>query len=468
MLVRPNTNGLDYLIGKLDEPFMHGSHITDARLSSHRCLGYPPSMPVSFNDWIGERKISCIGTNAGSSEIAFQGWRRFKEAFAPELVARALQESSIPVARCLDPFGGSGTTALACQFLGISPVTIEVNPYLADLIEAKLIQYDAPSLRRAFSRIINNVSGQDVRSEMQRLTAAAPATIVQPGVNDRFVFFRDVLRRILAYRQSIKKLRSPAVRQFFHVLLASVAIPVSNVTVSGKGRRYRGGWQDRRPTVQDVDDRFAEIVSLALYDIERFGQRKEFRYSVLRGDARRILDRAGNIQLAVFSPPYPNSADYTDVYNVELWTMGYLRDWEDNRTLRDKTLSSHVQLKRQYAPPPKESKVLDDALDKLRGRRAKLWHPDIPEMIGAYFADMRVVLQSLHKQLAPGGKAYIVLGDSRYAKTTIPTAEIVSKIATLNGYSVLSIEPFRSMRVAPQQGGKPGLAESLLILSRCD
>ena len=60
-----------------------------------------------------------------------------------ELMARAVAESTIPVQRCLDPFGGSGTTALACQFLGTEPITIEVNPFLADLIEAKLTDYDA-------------------------------------------------------------------------------------------------------------------------------------------------------------------------------------------------------------------------------------------------------------------------------------------------------------------------------------
>ena len=36
--------------------------------------------------------------------------------------------------------------------------------------------------------------------------------------------------------------------------------------------------------------------------------------------------KIGPHDLAVFSPPYPNSFDYTDVYNVELWAMGYLRN----------------------------------------------------------------------------------------------------------------------------------------------
>ncbi len=87
------------------------------------------------------RVIANIGTNHGSKPLPFQTWKRFKEAFVPEIVQRAISESIIPVNNCLDPFGGSGTTALACQFLGVNSTTIEINPFLADLIESKLHTY---------------------------------------------------------------------------------------------------------------------------------------------------------------------------------------------------------------------------------------------------------------------------------------------------------------------------------------
>jgi hypothetical protein len=93
------------------------------------------SLHVSFESWTKKRKVPTLGSNAGAEELPFQTWHHFKEAFTPELVAKAVQGSKRDLLRCVDPFGGSGTTALACQFLGIEPVTIEVNPYLADLIE---------------------------------------------------------------------------------------------------------------------------------------------------------------------------------------------------------------------------------------------------------------------------------------------------------------------------------------------
>ena len=84
---------------------------------------------VRFRDWTGNRSIPSIGTNAGCSPLPFQRWRRFKEAFAPEIVERALAETPGTVRHIADPFGGSGTTALAAQFLGIKPTIIEVKSF---------------------------------------------------------------------------------------------------------------------------------------------------------------------------------------------------------------------------------------------------------------------------------------------------------------------------------------------------
>lgn len=45
-------------------------------------------MQIAFDQWTKGRKINTLGTNAGAEKLPFQTWRHFKEAFAPELVAR--------------------------------------------------------------------------------------------------------------------------------------------------------------------------------------------------------------------------------------------------------------------------------------------------------------------------------------------------------------------------------------------
>jgi hypothetical protein len=148
--------------------------------------------------------VASLGTNTGAAtELPFQNWRRFKEAFAPELVARAVAESNIQVKRCLDPFGGSGTTALACQFLGIYPVMIEVNPFLADLIEAKLTSYDPDVLARDFGRLVDRASKGP--SNIESVFSQCPPTFVELGVAGRWIFDRSVASRIAAWLEAIKQ-----------------------------------------------------------------------------------------------------------------------------------------------------------------------------------------------------------------------------------------------------------------------
>ena len=424
------------------------------------------SYHTSFWHWTGNREVTSLGTNTGAQTLPFQDWRKFKEAFAPELISRALDESPIPVQRCIDPFGGSGTTGIACQFLGIHPIVAEVNPYLADLIEAKLHPYTSiDTLTHDLNSVIE-ASNRDVPSDPQATFTSAPRTLVEPGHKGRWIFNRDVAQRVLALRDAIGTLDEDA-RRLFRVLLGGVLIDVSNVRVSGKGRRYRRQWKDRLVPSSRVDDLFTALAQRAIKDIRSFAARSRTTYEVLRGDSRDAFDNIEPCELAVFSPPYPNSSDYTDVYNIELWTLGYLRSRRANTLLRSKTLSSHVQISRTFPEPPTGSATLTDVMNNLHGQRHQLWDRNIPAMVGGYFKDLLDVLHHLSRILVAGGSAWIVVGDSRYAGIQIPVSTVLEELVSSLGWQVLANEPFRSMRTSPQQGGERMLNEQLLVLKNC-
>jgi hypothetical protein len=50
---------------------------------------------TDFSTWTQNRDLQWLGTNAQSASLPFQGWQHFKEAFAPELIQRAIKESQI-------------------------------------------------------------------------------------------------------------------------------------------------------------------------------------------------------------------------------------------------------------------------------------------------------------------------------------------------------------------------------------
>lgn len=418
---------------------------------------------ASFQAWTGGRTTHALSTNAGADALPFQRWHRFKEAFSPELIAQALRESPVPVRRLADPFGGSGTSALACQFLGVSPVTIEVNPFLADLIAAKLAIYRIPALLTALTRVARKAAAS--RSRGATLIRGLPETFVEPGAKERWLFDLGVVMEIARLREAIEDEPDPAIVRLFRVLLGGLIVGFSNAAVSGKGRRYRENWQARRVDPKCVLPTFADAVGAAIVEIGACASRPVRTAEVHRGDSRALFGTVGAVDQIVCSPPYPNSFDYTDVYNLELWMLGYLTSFDENRTLRQSTLSSHVQVSRDFAPAPR-SRTLDRAMLSLRRARDDLWDPRIPAMVGAYFADLRALMQTCATLLPPQGQAWFVVGDSQYAGIAVQVAKILSELAPDVGLRVVRTEPFRSMRVSPQQSGRHMLSEDLVVFAR--
>lgn len=418
---------------------------------------------ASFEAWTGGRKTVSVSTNAGADALPFQRWHRFKEAFSPELIEQAVHQSPIPVRRLADPFGGSGTTALTCQFLGIEPVTIEVNPFLADLIAAKLATYHIPELLSALTRVARKAAAS--RSRGAALIRALPPTFVEPGVKGRWLFDLPVLIQIARLRSAIEEETNPSVLRLFRVLLGGLMIGFSNAAVSGKGRRYRNNWEERRVDPVCVLPTFAAAVAAAIVEIGACATRAMREGTVLQGDSRKLLATVGKVDQITCSPPYPNSFDYTDVYNIELWMLGYLTTFDDNRELRQSTLSSHVQISRAFAAAPRCTR-LDKTMLALRRAEKTLWDPRIPAMVGAYFADLQGLMRTSAQLLPSKGQAWFVVGDSQYAGIHVEVAKILADLAPSVGLKVERTTPFRSMRLSPQQSGRHMLSEDLVVFSR--
>lgn len=417
-----------------------------------------------FDEWVGARRVQHLGSNAGAEPLPFQSWHRFKEAFPPELIKQLIEGAPGEIESCIDPFGGSGTTALAAQFLGVSSTTIEINPFLVDVIRSKVQAYEAEKLGTDLSRVRRSAQMYEPPSDPAELFTDVPPTFIEPGLDDRWIFDREVAEQLAALLAAIAPLPDATHRRFFRTLIGGLLADVSNVIVSGKGRRYRRNWQDRRFAADAVVDLFCERAKDAIGDVYEFADRPKVRAHVLHGDARAMATRRKH-DIAIFSPPYPNSFDYTDVYNLELWMLGYLTNSQDNRELRLSTVTSHVQLLRDYTEAPSGSKTLEQILSDLTDIEDELWSRWIPSMVGAYFADLMQVIDRLRTRLRPGAQCCIVVGDSRYGGVLVPTARILGELAATHEWELERSEPVRAMRSSAQQG-LTDLSETLLVLSR--
>ena len=402
-------------------------------------------------------------SNQPSLSLAFQRWFKFKEAFAPNLVIDCLRSLDYRPRSCLDAFGGCGTTALTAQFLGIVPTLLEVNPFIADLAEAKLCAYDQTSLRSCFAEVRRSAAAARVDDPL-RFLGEAPRTFCQQPRIERWLYSRRTMGRILAYRHSIEALEDPTNKRLLRVLLGACLVPLSNVVVNGKGRKYRQGWQSRQSSPEDVDRLFATAFHAAVSDIRVYSHRATTKYQAHRGSALSLIDSVEPVDVAIFSPPYPNSFDYTDIYNIELWALGYLKTRAQDRALRLSTLRSHVQVELEARGAPPDSKALRTLMRKLTRARDTLWDPRIPDMVNGYFSDLSTLLEGLKRKLRDGGETFIIVGDSSYNGIVVNVDLILAETAASHGYKVVSSTELRRMRKSAQQGGRFHLGEHVLRL----
>ena len=415
-------------------------------------------------DWLAASDDSApISSNQPALEMPFQRWFKFKEAFSPQFILECIQSLDRFPSSCLDPFGGSGTTALTCQLMGVRPTTIEVNPFLADLIRAKLTGYDLEALKRDYLKVleVSRRISVDVTTDLRE----GPETLVEPGRDSRWIYSRSAAERIIAIREAISLISTADHRALLMVVLGSVLVPLSNVVVNGKGRKYRRGWETRQKLSCDVDLAFRDAFLTVYTDLAKFNSRARSAFTVLRGDSRERIRECDTVDLVIFSPPYPNSFDYTDIYNLELWMLGYLSSKGDNTDLRNETVRSHVQVKRDFSVKELGSAELTRAYKRLCRKRDDLWDKSIPEMVLAYFGDMEVILRSVRRKLHRGGKAFLAVGNSKYAGVVIDTATILSELAPNVGFRCCRTSAIRSMRSSAQQGGRFELSESLVVLA---
>jgi hypothetical protein len=432
--------------------------------NSERLLS-SPTRTDDVNSWFQQYvEAAPTSSNQGTANLPFQRWFRFKEAFSPKFVADTLGSLPYRVETCLDPFSGSGTTAVTCRMLGIDSIGIEVNPFLADLAEAKLTPVEPTEFRDRYNLLITSLQ---ICEQDKELVPGMPLTFREPGVKARYVFSSSVFETARAIVRQSKTLL-PAEARLLRVLLGSVLVDVSNVTINGKGRRYRGNWKTNPKTGTDLINQLTRAVGHAMDDLAKFALLPSGNHQILRGDSRTELARVTAADVAIFSPPYPNSFDYTDVYNIELWMLGYLNSSPENRDLRGKTLRSHVQTKWSQTLRKANSPSLQRVLSLLEEKRDELWNANIPEMVGFYFDDLWTVFEQLSKVLKPGRHAIVAIGDSQYAGVHIDVAEILKESVLELGFDLITRGEMRSMRSSSQHGGSFDLSEHCLVFERLE
>lgn len=376
----------------------------------------------------------------------FDRWFKQKEAFSSRLVSMILDEFSIsgPV---LDPFSGSGTSLVAARSHGSPSVFgIECNPFLHLLSKVKTSIYSDRDLRAiAEARSPLNQPGED--ADIYSLQGE----ILSNAFKNRLGEARQIMGRI-------SRIEDAKAREFVIVAFGCIAERGSYTRKDGNGIKYT-----TRKDPEALSDLLSHQLDIMVEDVTST-LNSGCKASCILGDARNRSDYAniGQIESAIFSPPYCNCFDYTEVYKVEIAALRLASTHRGIENLRAASLSSHCN--KAYDRPAREP-ISAPILARITWQET--WGKRrLKDMAHHYFAEMKAVVANVDSILAPQGVAVCVIGNSAYDNIPIASDLIIAKFFTELGYRV-QVRVARPLLTSSQQrhrlASSPYLRESVVI-----
>lgn len=371
-------------------------------------------------------------------------WYFVKEGFSPKIVEEAIVQDDVKKGEVmLDPFSGSGTSPLTSALNGLSPRAFELNPFLRFLSATKLLQADANGLL-AESRILSKCTENPVPSPLEGYS-----TFTEGNRWGRWLFPTAVLRAFEAGRRASEK-SNRKYRDLLRLALLGAAMDSCNAMRDGKCLRYGVDWERQQATALDFRNRFESRVNVIAEDLVAAPLTASA--SVVQGDARRLVASPSSekFRICVTSPPYLNSFDYSDVYRPELFLGKFV---DTNKTLmkvRLKTVRSHLQANWESPKCDDFGVLYRNCISILRSRMDDLWNPRIPEMVQAYFEDMRVILRGLRNRAKANASVWLVVSTSAYAGVEVPVDLILAEIGQSVGWFLREVGVLRYLRSASQ------------------
>ncbi|WP_405572774.1 hypothetical protein OG317_25410 [Streptomyces sp. NBC_01167] len=391
----------------------------------------------------------------GNSDSPFHRWFHLKEAFSVDLLPTILKQLSfegMSELRVLDCFAGGGTTLVSAletsSQVRVKATGIEQNPFLYHVSNSKVRALQAgphlaQQLRKGFE-------------EVRRLYVSDYPLLTNPPALSTFsneaYFPPSLLTSLLRIRAAVEYSVLPAVaRDLLLTAAASCVESSSRLRRDGRALRYASERQPREPWIE-----FSNRVEQMIEDTEN-SQSTTGLASVLLGDGRRPLlhiDESEKKDLVIFSPPYPNNIDYTEIYKTEAWYLGFYEDAEQFRSQRHRTLRSHpsVRFSDEYEYESSgDSEAVRELLDPIlaavpddryaAGRR---------QLIKGYADDMLTLFRHCRKIIASEGRLVYVVGNSAHgsgdALFVIAADLMMARLAELANWRVEEISVARSLR----------------------
>lgn len=387
----------------------------------------------------------------GNSDAPIHRWFHLKEAFSRELLPQLLQ--LLPDVRgadgglsVVDPFSGVGTTMLSSiellrdgRIKSLRGYGLEVNPFLqfVGAVKARSAVSGTVPIVETLLSLAKDADALVVRmSDIPTLS-----TFRNPEY-----FPREHLEQLVKLRRAIDLADlDDEHRDWARLALAMTVEPAGRLRRDGRTLRYEA----REPLAPA--EVFARAIERISRDVLDFGAVAGAEVDIVQGSAVTSewkFSGSGQSDIVVFSPPYPNNIDYTEVYKTELWALSFVTNADEFREQRHATLRSHpsVKFRRELAylgsdRAAEVAAIIEPVLRAIptTSRYAK----PLERMIRGYADDMLTTFDAALKCLRGGGYCVYVVGNSVHGTPDSPVMiasdVMLGRLAELAGFDVEAV-----------------------------
>lgn len=444
-----------------------------------------------------------------SKTDVLHSWLKYKEGFSANLVDTLLNDMGAePGDTILDPFMGSGTTALVCQMRGINSIGYDIMPLAEVSIRAKsnVVRYDTAEIQR----MIEELSALELPANYEKKTPSIPITeTAYPPFNEKFIQFATEWIQESGYSEEAKSLFTLCTvnslercsyteksGQYLSWDSRAQKVIDTNTARIGAGKRPLAKHYCRKE-IENIQSAMLEELRHMLSDIRTIqadakgvpAAKIDYKQGSVLFELPQLEDDC--LKGVVTSPPYCNRYDYTRTYALELVYLG--ADDRAIKQMRQALLSCTVESKskidilQDYYASIGEIERFDaicavihknaalreirTALEKRR-EHGDLNNTGVIRMVEGYFTELAFIYAELYRVCKDGAMVAFVNDNVRYGGEVIPVDFISTNLAEEFGFTPVKVYCLRQQKGNSSQQmkkfGRVALRKSVTIWKKSE